>query len=201
VSYSSGYKNRDLLIKLRKGHSGAFRQIFDLYQEKLILYSVGIVKDDGVGKDIVQETFIKLWINRGELDPEKSLSGYLHTICRNLALNHLKRAGYDQDLKKRIWNIIEYDQQRVKIEEDIFARESQHIVNKAVGRLSPQRQYIFLLSREKGMTHKEIGMKLGISKNTVKNQMVSALKEIRSHLKQNTDIALFWFFVFLSFGV
>jgi RNA polymerase sigma-70 factor (family 1) len=192
VAHYDIYSKKELIEKLRAGDSHAFKQIFDLYQEKLIAYSITIVKDYGVGKDIVQETFLKLWTNRTKLDPEKSLGSYLHTITRNHALNHLKRAGYDKDLKKRIWKIIEADQQRVKTEEKIYGVEIQELVTEAVERLSPQRQYIYHLSRVKGMTHKEIGNELGISKNSVKNQMVTALKEIRAYLNQNTDIALCW---------
>src|SRR5690625_7758331 len=78
--------------RLKEGDQDAFNQIFNRYQTKLIVYTAAIVKSEAVAKDLVQETFIRLWVNRHDLDPEQLLSGYLHTITRNLALNHLKRA-------------------------------------------------------------------------------------------------------------
>lgn len=189
---SAKYQNKDhdLVSGLRKNKRQAFRKIFDNYQSKLLFYCTAIVKEDSVAKDIVQETFIRLWINRQKLDPDQSLSGYLHTIARNLSLNHLKRAGYDQELKQQIWRAIEEDQDRILTEEIIFANECQSFVDEAVDKLPPKRKLIFQLSREKGMSHQDIATRLNISKNTVKNQMVSALKEIRAYLKRYSNVAL-----------
>jgi len=179
-----------LVLELQQGSRAAFRQIFDRYKTKLHFYTIAVVKTESTGKDIVQETFIRLWTNRKKLDPDQSLSGYLHTIARNLALNHLKRAAYDHELRQEIWKTIEQSQQVILVEENMFASECSRLVQEAVDRLPPQRKLVFQLSRQKGMTHKDIGVKLGISKNTVKNQIVFALKEIRAYLNLHTDIAL-----------
>lgn len=181
-----------LVLELKQGSHAAFRQIFDRYQAKLLYYTTAVVKTESTGKDIVQETFIRLWTNRKKLDPDQSLSGYLHTIARNLALNHLKRAAYDHELRQDIWTTIENSQQLILDEEKMFAVECSRLIQEAIERLPPQRKLVFQLSRQKGMTHEDIGVKLGISKNTVKNQLVFALKEIRTYLKLHTDIALGW---------
>lgn len=199
MSLISGYSDRELVIELRRGNRMGFKKIFDRYHEKLLLYTVAIVKSNGNGRDIVQETFIRLWTNREKLDPDQSLSGYLHTIARNLSLNHLKRAGYDQELKKQIWKRIKINQEQNATEEHLFAEESRYLVQKAVDRLPPRRQLIYQLSREKGMTHNEIAKKLDISKNTVKNQLVSSLKEIKIFLERYSDVALSWLFVAVTF--
>lgn len=198
MSASSGYSDCELMKRLRKGNRTAFKQLFNRYQEKLLFYTIAIVKSKGVAKDIVQETFIKLWTNRQKLDPDQSLSGFLHTIARNMALNHLKRAGYDQKLKERIWEEIQEVQQRVQTEEVLFGRESSKLVQEAIRQLPPRRKQIFKLSREEGLTHQEIANQLDISPNTVKNQIVSALKEIRAYLQRHTDIALCWIIAILS---
>jgi RNA polymerase sigma-70 factor (family 1) len=186
------YTDLELAIELQQGSSVAFKQILDRYKDKLFYYILAIVKCESVGEDIVQETFIRLWINREKFDPDKSLSGYLHIIARNLSLNHLKRAAYDQELKQHIWQKIEVFQERSTTHENIYAMESKRLVEQAVERLSPNRKRVFQLSRDHGMTHQEISIKLGVSKNTVKNQIVSALKEIRTYLNKHSDIALGW---------
>ena len=198
MSTPSGYSDSELMKCLQKGDQIAFKQIFNRYQDKLLFYTFAIVKSKGAAKDIVQETFIKLWTNREKLDPDRSLSGFLHTIARNMALNYLKRAGYDQKLRERIWEKIQEIQQRVETEEMLFGRESSELVQQAIRQLPPRRKQIFKLSREKGLTHQEIASQLDISPNTVKNQIVSALKEIRTYLKRHTDIALTWVIVLMG---
>lgn len=190
MSANSKSSDFELITNLKKGDGAAFREIFNRYHQKLSFYTISIVKSKSVGKDIVQETFLKLWEKRAELQPDQSLSSYIHIIARNMAFNHLKRAGYDERLREKIWESIRETQQRVSFEEELHAHENGQWVRKAIDQLPPRRKLIFKLSREKGMTHKEIARKLGISKNTVKNQMVSAQKEIREFLKRHTDIAL-----------
>lgn len=198
MSSPSGYSDSELMKRLKKGERTAFNQLFNRYQNKLLFYTFAIVKSEGVAKDIVQEAFIKLWTTRHKLDPDQSLSGFLYTIARNMALNHLKKAGYDQKLKERIWERIQEIQVRVETEEVLFERESSKLVQEAIRQLPPRRKQIFTLSREKGLTHQDIANQLGISPNTVKNQIVSALKEIRTYLQRHTDIALGWIFAVLN---
>lgn len=186
------HSDRGLIARLQKGSRDALRAIFDRYQNKLLFYCVAIVKSEGTAKDIVQETFIRLWTNRETLDPDQSLSGFLHTITRNLALNHLKRAGYDKDLKNQLWQNIQDAHIYVEFEENLHAQESRRLVQQAVDQLPPRRRLIFKLSRDEGNTHETIAQKLGISKNTVKNHMVSTLKDIRKYLNRHSDIALCW---------
>jgi RNA polymerase sigma-70 factor (family 1) len=185
-----------LVSLLQNGSHVAYKKIFNRYWNQLLFYTTSIVKTERVAKDIVQETFVRLWTKRDVLDPGQSLSGYLHTIARNQALNHLKRAAYDQTLKEQIWQEIDNVLSANYIEENLYAEECTILVQQAVDRLPPQRKRIYQLSRRNGMTHREIGLMMGISKNTVKNQMVSALKEIRSYLKLHADIALAWLIVF-----
>lgn len=182
-------------VGLKKGDRAAFNQIFNRYQSKLMVYTRAIVKSEDIAQDIVQETFIRLWVKRHDLDPDQQLSGYLHTIARNLAFNHLKRAGYDQELKQKIWEKIQESEQRVELEEVIFGKESHELLQKAINQLPPKRQQIFKLSREKGLSHREIAEQLGISQNTVKNQIVSALHELREFLEKYRDVAFCWLIV------
>lgn len=197
MSYSSENIDSELILSLKEGSRDAFRQIFDYYQGKLFFYTKAIVKSNSVAKDIAQETLIQLWVTRANLDPHLSLSGYIHTIARNLALNHLKRAGYDDDLRNKIWATIQEKQTATLQEDQIFEMENYKFVKMAIDQLPPKRRQIFKLSHEEGFTHKEIAEYLNISPNTVKNQMVSALKDIRSYLKGHTDIALSWFILAL----
>lgn len=187
-------QNRDYeeTVRLKEGDREAFNQIFDRYHNKLIAYTVTIVKSSAVAKDLVQETFIRLWLNRMNLDPSHSLGGFLHTIARNLALNHLKKAGYDQKLKERIWVEIQDEQESDRLEESIFGREISGLLERAIDQLPPQRKKIFILSREEGLSHKEIADILGISRNTVKNQIVSALKNLHTYLIRYRDTAFYW---------
>ncbi len=63
-------------------------------------------------------------------------------------------------------------------------------MNDAVGKLPEQQKKVYLLSKESGLSHDEIGKKLNISKLTVKKHLVRALKFIRKDLAKHLGIML-----------
>jgi len=64
------------------------------------------------------------------------------------------------------------------------------IYRSAIARLSPQRQKIFILCKEKGKTYEEVAMELGISRNTVKEHMVQSLRFLRNYFTEKGQLAL-----------
>lgn len=189
--------DHSLVLDLQKDSHEAFKEIFHRYQNKLLHFSVAIVKSEGIARDIVQETFIRLWMNRKGLDETLSLSGYLHTISRNLALNHLKSASRNKEFIDELWGYLQKARDRLPVEEELYLKESARIIEEAIDQLPPRRREIFRLSREAGYTHEVIARELGISKNTVKNQMVTAIREIREHLNRYSDFELCWLMIVL----
>jgi len=180
----SQYMDRDLIEALQGDESrSAFRQIFDRYQNKLLLYTMTIVKSEGVAKDLVQEAFVRLWMNRETIDRDGSLGGYLYTIARNLSLNYLKHVTHDRNLKNRLWQMMQGTEDRFDLDEESDDDKRHRLIQQAIRQMPPRRQLIFRLSREEGYTHVEIADKLNISKNTVKNHVVAALKDIKAYLE------------------
>lgn len=76
------------------------------------------------------------------------------------------------------------------IEDKITEADYNAIKNKAIEELPPRRKIIFEMSRNKGMSYKEIGKELNISLSTVKGQMNKALSGIRDYLQTHSDVAL-----------
>lgn len=72
--------------------------------------------------------------------------------------------------------------------DQLIEKEMIRLHQQAIDRLSPQKKIVFQLSREEEMSYEEIADKLGISKNTVRNQMSDALKSIREYLTNHPDI-------------
>jgi len=60
----------------------------------------------------------------------------------------------------------------------------------AVATLSPQRQKIFILCKEKGKTYEEVAAELGISRNTVKEHMVQSLRSLRNYFAEKDQLTL-----------
>lgn len=187
---------KDVIIAFKGGDKAAFEKIFRLYHKRLYSFCFSFIKNKAEAENLTQDVFLKLWLKRKTLDCDKSLDGFLFTMIRNLALNHIRSTIKRQILIGRLLknNIILYN----PIEEELSFNETKHKLDVLIGQLPPKRKKIFLLSREDGFSHLEIAQQMGISIHTVESQITKALKFIRNELK-NTLLLFLLFLLFFFF--
>jgi RNA polymerase sigma factor (sigma-70 family) len=124
--------------------------------------------------------FVKLWEHKEFLQPDTSLGAYLYTLAKHRVLNHLKKEALNASYIKE--KILTTDKSSNPTEAEVEYADCLELANIAITRLPAQRQLIFKMSRQEEMSNQEIAVALGISKNTVKVQLVKALKTLRSSL-------------------
>ena len=183
------------IISLKRGDFEAFDQLFKRYGKRLFGFAIGYLKSHEDAEELVQDTFVKVWENRSELDENQSFNSYLFTIAKNTILNHFRKKAHQQ-------SYIEYIKQHTKLihnktEEDIIFSDLDAQAKKVINQLSSRRREIFLLSREQGYNNEEIAQRLNISKKTVENQITHSLKFIREQLGSKNLIPLLFISLFL----
>ncbi|MES1225144.1 MAG: RNA polymerase sigma-70 factor [Bacteroidota bacterium] len=165
-----------------------FTSLFYTYKNRLFGYVLAITHSKYAAEEITQEIFLKLWLCRNELPRVENQESYLFTIARNKTLNYLRKAQYDENLiieiKARM-NPLSND-----VEEQLSISENNRLLQEAVTLLSPQRQLVYRLSRYQGLNHKQIADEMQLSRNTVKNHLIQALRFIRTYL-DNKGIFIF----------
>ena len=77
----------------------------------------------------------------------------------------------------------------------VLWQQYESILHTAINNLSPQRQKVFRLCREEGKTYDQVANELGISRNTVKEHMVLAMKLIKEHFEQYGDASTSYLFM------
>jgi RNA polymerase sigma-70 factor (ECF subfamily) len=164
------------------GSEDAFRKVFDACYESLCRYAFTIVKDFDQAEDIVQSMFMKLWEKREELDITASVRSYLfravYNQCMNFIEHHAIKTKYDAHVRIEAPS----DEQQP----EVFSDEVGENIRKAIDSLPPQCRSIFIMSRYEELKHAEIADRLGISVNTIQNQVCKALKLLREVLKDRT---------------
>jgi RNA polymerase sigma-70 factor (ECF subfamily) len=192
--------DRILLQRVANGDKTAFRQLFDLYKLRLFSFVLQMTHSKVDAEEIVQDVFAKLWEIRTDLVQVDYPGKYIYTIARNKTLNHLAKLARDRQLLQQVWlNVSQTDNSTEAL---LQAQESQRLIGEAINRLSLQRQTIFRLSREQGLTHEEIAVHLGLSKSRVKNILVEILKHIKDYLTLSATViyGLCWISYYLSIG-
>ena len=112
---------------------------------------------------------------------------YLYVLTKNTTFNYLRSRQNRQDSQRTEW--VEESTDTTPYEE-LVAKDLQLLIDMVVENMPPQRQMIFRLNREAGLTNAEIAEKLQISKKTVENHLNLALKELKNAL-------LFFIFLYL----
>ena len=176
------YDDRTLFQKIAHGDERAFEEIFCRFRSRLLSYLVRFTKSSEEAKELTQEVFLKIWINRGHLASIESPQQYIFMMARNKALDYLRRAALDFRIRRKLWEAI--SECRSTTEEQVFANDSSRLIDEAIYKLSYQKRTVFRLSRVEGLSHEQIAVQLNISKNTVKNHIVASVKFIKDYLIQ-----------------
>jgi len=178
---------RTLLLKVAEGDENAFGQLFKTYYNQLGGFIFRITESEPLTQEIVQDVFLKIWINRGSLAELYCFKAYLLVVARNHAFNCLKQIAREKNRKKEWVNtVLHHASNNV---EDTTTLDTGNLIDEAVELLPPRQKKVYTLSRRNGMKQEEIARELNISLETVKKHMVLALRFLKNYLR--THIGLF----------
>lgn len=191
------YDEDDIVQRVSVGDEVAFAEMFHHYAARLHLHIKALVKQPAIVEDILQETFVRVWIARDKLPEIVNIRAWILTIAANGCYNYL-RSSFREEL--RIKNMANREPDMNMVQQQMDLKEIQGLIAAAVEMLSPQRKNIWRLHRDVGLKHAEIAEKLNISVSTVKNTISQALEFIREYLKKKgchlMNMLVFIFFNF-----
>lgn len=163
----------------------AFDRVYELYSHKLFSFVFKILKNEAEADDIVQEVFVKIWESRHKLEDYKLLNSYIFTIAYNNSIDLIRKRINNTKYLEHLKNFAVVNITPTVISHIEF-NELNTQAEKLIANLPERQKQVYLLHREEGLTYPEIAEQLGISKNTVENHMVKALK----YLRHNIDHAM-----------
>lgn len=177
--------------ELRNGSYQAFTVIYEAYADRLYSFVLKQLKNRSLTQDIVQDTFLRLWDNREQLNSLGNLQALLFTIARHQVIDHFRKQVNELQFE----DFMEYCENSAadaSPEDILLYDEFTQQLKKSKGILSQRECEIYELSREKNIPIKEIAEQLNLSEQTVKNYLTSALKLIRSELLKYNLLFLFF---------
>lgn len=173
-------ENERLIQGLLGGEEAAYRYVFSHYYEPMYLLAISILHDDFQAQAVASDVISRLFEKRAELNIHTNLRSYLMTSTRNSCLNSLgtKVSRTEQDFSA----LSEAEVQGLLGGTDSTTPQGQlldaelgQMVQDFVGNLPEAMRSSFVKSRYEGMTYREIAKEDGVSANTVKERIKSAL--------------------------
>ncbi|MDR1090435.1 MAG: RNA polymerase sigma factor [Prevotella sp.] len=179
---------------LKKGSYSDFKILYEEYSDRLYGFIFNLTRSKSMANDIMQETFIKVWINRENIDPSMSFKSYLFKISKNKITDEFRKQinnpvfedymAYCDKLHADSNDIIEQ-----KIDFDYFLQK----LDIAKTKLTSRQREIFELSKEEGFSSSEIAKILNISEQTTYNILSSAMKILRKEMGLSSLLFLLFF--------
>lgn len=171
-----------LLEKLRQRDQQAFQWLYDQYSAALFGVIVKVVREEEQARDVLQDSFVKIWRNLDSYDASKGrLFTWLLNVARNTAIDALRSSQANN--KPSAAKTIHPDADTVHI---VDRQQSTPPINPAhiglkdvVEKLRPDRRQLIDLVYFGGFTHEEAADELGLPLGTVKTRIRAALQELK----------------------
>ncbi|MBA7578041.1 RNA polymerase sigma-H factor [subsurface metagenome] len=173
--------------RLKNGDVRAFEQVFNTHYASLCRHAQKYVIDLDNAREIVQDTFVKLWEIKHSLTRDTSVKSYLYKAVRNNCLDYLKHIRISNEYKEDLLRkIMDSGFRSIASPENclngLIEKELEDRINDAIASLPDRCREIFELSRFKGLKYREIAKELNISIKTVETQISRAIQSLHKKL-------------------
>lgn len=179
----------ELQAKIAIGDQYAFTLIYNKYYPEIYGFAYHLLHSDELASDVVQESMLHIWQLGVKLNTVNNLESYLKTFARRRAVDLLRHRAVVQKaeiLLGKTWAEGHND-----TEEGILLGEGRKILQGGIEQLPPQQRRVYELCHQTGLKYEEAAQQLGISTGTVKTHLKLAMRFLREHMKNHTDITIF----------
>lgn len=156
--------------------------IFRTEHSRLMRLIRRVVGNPATAEDLVQDVFVNLLRGNGLSGADNSNS-YLARCATNIALDHMRR----ERARARYMSPVEISDTQASLaplqDAVLQGRQELDLLRRTVDTLPPKCRVVFLLSREHGLTMKEISARIGISERTVEKHILRAMTACRAALR------------------
>lgn len=176
-----------LIARIKAGDRQAFDALCRERYASMISYARLFLRSD-CAEDVVQDVLFGVWTNRGGLDENLNLQGYLIRSIYNRCMNYLaderRSRQYNSYYQNKVASIMAtyYSPDNNPTILGLYNADLRLRLDRAIAQLSPRCREVFTMSYIDHLSEKEISEKLGLSLSTVENHMYMALKQLRASL-------------------
>jgi len=167
----------------RPSRHGTLEEAFACYQNELLGLLYHMLGNTEDARDAYQETFVKCWRHRGQVESVENLKAWIFRIALNTGRD-MRQTAYRRHRRALPEDESEVACHRNDAEAEVEYNEQMRLVREAVSQLRTEEKEVFLLRQNAEMTYEEIAEALHIPSGTVKTRMRLALSKLRASLAE-----------------
>jgi RNA polymerase sigma-70 factor (ECF subfamily) len=182
--------DEELLTRLRGGEREVFGILVRRYQRELYGYLRRYLGDCHLAEDVLQNTFLQLYLKSGQYEPGRPVRPWLYTIATRQAIDALRRSSRQQALSLDHTCDEASDSEALRWIDLVESRdpgpldaaqsaEARRLIRARVDRLPDGLRQVLILAYYQGLKYREIAAVLGLPIGTVKSRLHNALVKLR----------------------
>lgn len=174
-----------------------FNEIFATHRDRFIRFAFSYTRNREVAEDLVTESLMYYWENRGHLEEVRDIPMYILVTLKNKCLDHLQREKTWGDIAENLMSNSQWEHQmrisglEVCEPEVLFGNEIRRLVDSALAKLPEKSRRIFLMSRYEGKNYQTIAMETNLSVKSIEFHISKSLQVLRRELKDYLPGLLF----------
>ncbi len=184
-----GHSDEVLFNLVKEDREGAFKTLYNRYWEKLLEVAYLKLRSQQEAEEAVQEVFISIWTNRHKIDLKYTFRTYISAALKYTIYRHVASKTKYQNVE--LGNDLENSLQDHSTENWLAFTDALLHLETVVAQLPNKCRIIYRMSREDGLSTRQISSVLAISEKTVEGHITKALKHIRENLN---DLSIFFIF-------
>jgi RNA polymerase sigma-70 factor (ECF subfamily) len=176
-------KLTNIIKACQKGERASQKQLYTLFASRLYGVCLRYSDNEEDAKDLLQESFIKIFKNLKQYQHNGSFEGWMRKIVVNTALERFRKTRRSLAIESEDYmNTLQLDYEHVL--EELGYKDLMRMVQE----LSDQYRVVFNLYVIEGYTHKEIGQKLNIGEGTSKSNLSRARELLKDKVRKQYKI-------------
>lgn len=178
-----------IIQRAKKGDRSAFAEMVDLYKDRVYHISYRMLGNRQEAEDVAQETFIRVYNNLENYDPNYKFSTWIYRIATNLSIDFIRRRKQNFSLDADIsgadgldWHDRLADTGKGP-EEELLADELQNEVQDAILDLNPKYRSVMVLRYIEDLSLQEISDSVQLPISTIKTRIHRGREALRKKLR------------------
>jgi RNA polymerase sigma-70 factor, ECF subfamily len=179
----------ELIERVLAGDRDLYAQIVGRYQEMLFRFAFRMVGDADIAADLVQDSFVKAYVQLAQCRDRQHFSAWIFRIVRNRCTDHLRApAGRRVDIEQEGLHLAAPTTPETEFE----LGELRHSVDQALAGLPESLREAFLLKHVEDLSYEQMSELLGVGVSALKMRVMRAREALQATLRKATAASSPW---------
>jgi RNA polymerase sigma-70 factor (ECF subfamily) len=169
-----------LIERSRSGDKKAFEKLVVEFQPAVFRFAFRLLCNEDEAKDIVQETFIKVWLNLDKYREHYSFTTWIYKIACNLCYDSLRSTKHRFEAISEDFHPVSSE----NVEQAVINNDLKSLIVLFTRQLTPKQRLVFTLSEIEELNVEEIQTITRLSAAKIKSNLYLAKKQIKEKMNQ-----------------